>query len=366
MSAFNLIALDRNYQIISLLRPTNIQWNRKYHEPGTFSIQLPLEQYNPDIKYIYTKDRPEMGKVSQINYLSQSGFRYMQLSGYFIENELNRHVAYPKGASNLVNSPTWVEKSGNAEDVAYAFFDGFKAISTDVITSELNMQRAASLGRGKKAVHTRNGEYLGSKIYDILKPSGMSCRAVYDFESSKKRFEVWAGLDRTEENTDGNNPIVFSTKYGNIRNPNVLISEDGYKNACIVTNEQVSEDVSTYISRIVFNQLENEDIHIAYTMSSLNKADYAIDAEFLTALENEALTFLEETVRITNVEFDTSAASYEYMKDFDIGDKCTLEIPEMHLSLDARIVACYEVAKSGQWTMSLEFGTPIIKSKGGI
>ena len=49
------------------------------------------------------------------------------------------------------------------------------------------------------------------------------------------------------------------------------------------------------------------------------------------------------------------------MKDFDIGDECTLEIPEMSLSADARLIGCYEVMKSGQWSMSMEFGTPIIR-----
>ena len=37
-SGFNVIALDEKYQIVSLLRYTNLQWNRKYFEPGTFSL----------------------------------------------------------------------------------------------------------------------------------------------------------------------------------------------------------------------------------------------------------------------------------------------------------------------------------------
>ena len=71
MRGFNVMALDSQYQIVSLLRYTNLQWSRKYHESGSFSIQIPLEQYTSNIKYIYTKDRPEMGKVSQVNYLSE-------------------------------------------------------------------------------------------------------------------------------------------------------------------------------------------------------------------------------------------------------------------------------------------------------
>lgn len=322
-------------------------------------MQLPREQYNAEIKYIYTKDRPEMGRVTQKNFVNQNGYAYMQISGYFLERELDRHVVFPYGDSNVVNAPEWIEQSGNAEDVAYAFFDGFKTISISEITSDLGIASGISQGRGKQSVHHRNGEYLGAKLYDILKPSGMSYRVLYDFENSTKKMEVWSGLDRTEGNTDGNNPIVFSTKYGNIRNPNVLIDDTEYKNACLVTNEQ--SDTKTYVSRLVLGDT-SEDIRMLSASSTINKADYT-ENTFLTALDSEGANALNDYVKVINVEFDAMEGSYEYMTDFDIGDLCSIDIPEMELSAEARLIGCYEVMKSGQWTMTMEFGTPIIIKK---
>lgn len=361
MSAFNTIALDENYNLMSLLRFTNLQWNRKYHQPGTFSMQLPLEQYSNDIKYIYTKDRPELGKVNQVNYLDQNGYRYVQLSGYFLENELNRHVVYKKGTTNITNSPEWIEQSGKAEDVAYMFFDGFKEISTDSFTSSLDLQREETMGRGDSVIHTRGNEYLGDKIYNILKPSGMSYRVRYDFVNNTRLFGVWQGLDRTESNAEKNNPIIFSTKYGNIKNPNILLSDTDYKNACISINEQYAGEESVFTTRAVFNPAETDkEIAMLFLRSGISKNDYS-EVDFPIALDNEALNALQNRVKIVNLEFDASAGSYEYMKDFDIGDECTVEVHEMHLSADARLIGCYEVMKSGQWSMTMEFGTPIIK-----
>lgn len=363
MKSFNVIALNKNYEIVSLLRFTNLQWNRKYHESGMFSMQIPLEQYSPDICHIYTKDRPEMGKVTQKNYINKSGFRYIQLSGYFLEKEPDRHIAYQKGASNITNAPVWLYQSGKAEDVAYAYFNGFKTITTGAGISSLGIIGGTSQGRGKNSIHYRNGEYLGWKLYDILKPSGMSYRVLYDFVESTKRFEVWSGLDRTEENVEGNNPVIFSTKYGNIREPNILIDETEYKNACLVTNEQTVNDTSTYTSRVVFLPDDGDtEYSFLYEQSGLNKNDYT-DAEFMTALDNEASNALAEHIRTINVEFDAMEGSYEYMKDFDLGDLCSIEIPEMSLSAQARLIGCYEVMKSGQWIMTMEFGTPIIIKK---
>lgn len=324
-------------------------------------MQLPLDQYSSDIMYIYTKDRPEMGKVSQRNYLDQNGFDYIQLSGYFLEREPNRHVVYKNGTTNIVNPVSWIEQSGAAEDVAYAFFDGFNEIAINGQTSNLNMQRKESLGRGNLSVHARSGEYLGDKMYEILKPSGMSYRVLYDFVNSTKTFEVWKGINRTQDNAEKNNPVIFSTKYGNVKNPNILISDADYKNGCVVTNEQFVGEDSIFTTKAVFNPaVGDSEISMLSLRSGINKKDYT-ESDFQLALENEALNKMSENAKIVNMEFDASSGSYEYMKDFDIGDECTIEIPKMYLSADARLIGCYEVMKSGQWSMTMEFGTPIIK-----
>ena len=343
MKGFNTIALDKNYQIVSLIRSTNLQWSRKFHEAGTFSIQIPIEQYNSSIKYIYTKDRPELGKITQINYVRQQQYKYIQLSGYFMEKTLDRHVVFQNGASNVTNAPSWSFQSGKAENVAYAFFNAFKTLTTASGSSDLNIISGISLGRGKDSVHYRNGELLGWKIYDILKPSGMSYRVLYDFVESNKKFEVWSGSDRTENNADGNNPIIFSTKYGNIKNPNILIDDTEYKNACLNTNEQTDNDVTTYVSRATFNAASGDDEYWFLSNSStLNRNEYT-SSDLAVAMDNEALNALTGYPKIINVEFDAMESSYEYGTDFDLGDLCSIEIPEMDLSAQARLIGCYEV-----------------------
>lgn len=370
MAGFNVIGLNAGYQIVSLLRFTNLQWTRKYHESGSFSVQIPLKQYDPEMKYIYTPDRPEMGKITQVNYVSQNGYEYIQLSGYFLEHELNRRVVYQSGYTNISNPPGWIVQKGNAENVACAFFDAFKDLKANIdygsepfyMETHLDIERSASLGRGNYAEHTRNGEYLDQKIYDILKPSGMSYRVVYDFYANKKTFSCWMGTDRrSDQQTE--NPVVFSTKYGNIKNPNVLLDSTEYRNACIVANEYHNNDVESVYARAVFGRAEGEgdyDDHFLYLKSSLNRGDYD-EETFYPAMDNEGAVELREHTKTVNVEFDAMESSYEYRTDFDLGDYCSVEIPEMYFSADARIIGCYEVIKSGQWSMTLEFGTPIIR-----
>lgn len=382
MNSFNIIALDKDFNIVSLLRYTNLQWRRKYHEPGSFSVEIPIDQYRTDIRYIYTKDRPEVGEVSQVNYLTNQGYKRVSMSGYFLEAELNWRVVYKKGTSSNINgtTPSWTIKRGAAETVALYFFNGFANISFvnhdyssgyDVQTqvhSPIGIDVGEDLQRGLTAEHTRNNERLGDKIYGILKPSGMSYRIVYDFSTNKKKFECWSGVNRTEENEEGNNPIVFSTRYGNVKDVNILISNTSVAN-CIIqdrsSNEDGSENVLVKASRAGGReQAGYEDItsdrFIAQSIT-LNEADYASEAEFQRAVEAEARYKLKDYEKTINLEFDAMAGSYTYGVDFNLGDMCSIEVPDIGLSADARLIACYEVIKGGQWIMSMEFGTPMIK-----
>lgn len=369
MASINVMALDRDFNLVALLRYTNLQWTRKYHESGFFSLQIPLEQYDPSFKYLYTKDRPETGRIIQTNYVDNNGQRSIQLSGYFLEYELNRMVVFPKGEGNVVNGPTWVEKSGTAEDVAYDFFDAFSQVQfyngTDATptTVGLGINSKTSQHRGSNTQHTRDNSYLGNKIYHILKPSGMSYKVMYDFENNEKHFEVWAGKNRTSEQTD-NNPVTFSTRYGNIKNSNVLLDDSTYKTGCIIIgNKNNDDETSTTFTRVLIDPSElPEDNAFLPLQSSTDVDDFDTLDDYYKTLDGEGRSEKNSKwVRTMNVEFDALTGSYEYMQDFDIGDVCNLEIAEVGISANARLVGCYEVVKNGGWSLTLEFGTPIIK-----
>lgn len=366
MAPIGLMALDKNFNLVSLLRYTNLQWSRKYHESGMFSVRIPVEQYNPSFKYIYTNDRPETGKIIQVNYIQNNGQEFIQLSGYFLEQELNRMVVFAKGAGNIVGGPTWVERTGPAEDVAHNYFNAFSQIGintgTSIVTYNLGIGSSNSQHRGSTAQHTRDNSYLGNKVYHILKPSGMSYRVLYDFENNEKYFEVWEGRDRSSEQTE-NNPVTFSTQYGNIKNPNVLLDDSTYKSGCIVVGDkQDGENVSVYVRALLDLDESHEDNAFLILQSSINVNDFNTLDEYYQALDSEGrIEKNSKWTRTMNVEFDALVGSYEYMQDFDIGDVCSIEISKIGVSMDTRLIGCYEVIKNNQWSLTLEFGTPIIK-----
>ena len=302
-----------------------------------------------------------MGGITQINFINQRGYKAINISGFFLENWLNKRVVYRKGTSNIVGGPEWMNQEGNAEDVAYAYFNAFKDVSIsqsgDTVDCILGIESGQSLSRGKISNHERCGEKLGSKIYSILKPSEMSYRILYDFEENKKVFSVWSGYDRTQGQSE-NNPVTFSTRYGNIKNPNILIETTNYCNSCIIDNEN---NGAVYERALLNKAAEDDEYIFSYVKSSVNKNDYDSDTDFYSALEAEGKTDLNERVKLINVEFDAMEGSYDYMEDFDLGDKCNIEIPEVDISADAVLIGCYEVIKKGNHSLTLEFGEPVLR-----
>lgn len=407
MKAFDVLALDKNYEIIAIVDFTLLQWSRKWHECGSFSMSVPLEQYSSEWEYIYASDRPEIGRISQINYIEQNNMKMMMLSGYFLEKELEKMIVYPKNryvderkdlsytsAQSLsdicVEYMSEEHYAGSADEISHKFFNGFKQIAFYNDTGYPGSKKFFELGildgnteagRYKFSDHYRNGENLSYKIYDILKPSGGSYRIRLDFENCKKYFDVLIGKDRTEENTDGNNPIIFSTQYGNIIHPNIVYDKTCAKDAIISATKYQSstKDKTTDYFAVNVTCTEDSTGNFAFVNSSINPSQYkSYDLEddligggkdfnfhceeYKAATHQEHQNELQnQNVQLINIEFETAEGSYEYIEDFDIGDLVSLEIPEIGLSANVRLIGCYEVMQDGNWELSMEFGTPIVK-----
>ena len=86
------ITLDNDYQNPIWLRPLNVQWNAKHYECGTFSIQIPTEEYETGFAYVYCNNREQMGIIQKVNQTQNVKGKFTQLSGFFLERLLHDYV----------------------------------------------------------------------------------------------------------------------------------------------------------------------------------------------------------------------------------------------------------------------------------
>lgn len=328
--------LDSEFNICALLDPVNIQWNTKYYEYGNCIIQIPLSQYNSSIKYIYSPDRRELGVVKKMDYeTDDNNFSYIILNCYFYECELNREIINPTFQGN-----------GNTEDEITRLVEENKG-DIDITVSE-------SQGRNTDTLFSDLGTELGEQCYYILKLHEMSYRINYDVSTNALTFEIFEGLDRTQEQMT-NEPITFSTEFENLDNPTMLLDDSSYKtHALVITADGFDNQTVT------IDEDANPKRWITIDASNVEYID--TDENYIADIKSYAIGILQDTYgNKTSVSGDTITEGYTYLVDYACGDKCDIILNEIGVTVEARIIEVNEVFKENQHTIELQFGDKIIE-----
>lgn len=335
----SLFGLNKDFEIICQLVPTNIQWNRKYYECGSFEIELPIDQYDQNIIYIYSKDRPELGIVNKKNLKYTANRKQFLISGYFAEKMLNSKCIYPKFIANGQQPSLIVENMVNT----YKDDLPINVVGTFEQSESIDIQY--------------EGELLGNKIYEILQPYEKSYRICYDFLTNKFTFQVWQGLDRTQSQTS-NNFVVFADIWENLKDVDYEVDNSNEKNYAIVRGTNSDENIDVVVD--LSNGESKKSVFIDSQMS-YDSESQTLD-EFKSGLKQYGIEKLtKEYAKETNVMFTPISNGLNYLVDYDLGDKCDTIINELGVQLEFRIVAIYEVFKDNQHTIELEIGNQILK-----
>lgn len=333
-----IFALDSNLDIVSLLVPSNIQWNRKYYEHGDFEIQIPTSQYQNSMKYIYTKDRQEVGMINKVSYTEENNTRNIQLSGYFLERWLNDKVIYPTfyGSDEITNALSQM-------------FNQYK--------EDIPISSVATRETGSNVDFQATGDELGKKMNEILQTQQMSYRVLYDFQTNKFSLQFYQGLDRTQSQIE-NNFVTFATTFGNIKNVQVDKDDSNFKNFAIVAGTgQADERITVEVD--ASNGGYKKKLFVDSRNSKYNPDEQTLD-QYKLELQQEGLEKMLSYQNVTNITFTPITSSYEYMVDYDLGDKCDIIMTDIGVEMEARIIAIYEVFKDNQHTIELEFGDKIL------
>lgn len=313
----------------------DIMWDRKYYENGKFSVQIKASDYDPEMKYIYTADRPETGCIEQVQYTQDDSM--IVLSGFFYERRLNDKVVYP----------TFKERATRAKFVADA---------VDTYMDDLPIQVGDYSNTGTAATRQDTGSNLDDLAHNTLKAEEKAYRCVYSYEDNQMVFEIYQGKDRTQ-GQNVNNFVTFSKGFRNIRNARVTEDSSNFKNYFICAGQG---EGSARIYAILdlsgggYKRMQFLD------MRDIEKTDGMTTEEYQEAMIERAYEKAAEYVDIHNLEFDADAnEGFVYLEDYDLGDKCDIIIDELQRSYEARIIEVLETWSKGIHQVTLTFGDKI-------
>ncbi|MCM1295670.1 MAG: siphovirus ReqiPepy6 Gp37-like family protein [Muribaculaceae bacterium] len=333
-----LLALDAAFEPVAYLEYLNLQWIRQYYSPGQHSVQIPAANYQPEMQYLYTPDRPETGIIQKAALSETIKGRFVQLSGHFLEAILNDKIVWP----------TYYAKGNSTPETVVAMLRQYKG---DI--PRLNIAEAPAMSGTEPAIWQETGGALGSVAYAKLQGVQQSLRCRYDHLSGTITAEVWQGTDRTQGQTQ--NPFVtFSDGFGNLTKVDASQDNSNYRNYAVVAGQDQGD-----VRKIAYADLSGGGYHRELYVDARNQQwdpEKQTEAEYLAALQRTGLEKLAKYQIVRNVEIDVTNSGFVYLQDWNLGDKVDVIVPDIGLAMEARIVTVREVFKAGNHSVEIELG----------
>lgn len=317
----DIYVLNRNFETVSVIDNYISEiWTDRYWEPGDFEIQVAASRENLDIYqkdyYLWMKDSEHLMIIEDITLQSdaETGSTIL-VAGRSIESVLDRRIVWQQTSLNgdLQNA---VKKILNENVISPS--DSSRKIST-ISFKETTDSKITDL--------TIDAQYTGDTILDILedicKQNNIGFKMTMPIDG-KWMFELYAGVDRTYDQTD--NPyIIFSPNFENLINSNAYSSKKEYKTVALVGGEGEGSDrkmTTVSVDSGASSDLDRREIFIdARDISSNVDGGTLSSEEYMKKLSQRGKEKLSEN-KITNTfegEAETSR-SFDYGVDFGMGD----------------------------------------------
>lgn len=213
--------------------------------------------------------------------------------------------------------------------------------------------------------YQKTGGALYDALYQVAGESDIGFSVLFDPRNKRLVFEVRKGADRTQDNKEGNDPVVFSTEledvlsseyYGNIQDEKNVALVQGEDNGTARKSVLVGKvDAYGFDRKELYvdaRDLQSEVFNADGTSTPLTPAQYL---EVLTQRGNEKLSECEiiETFEAQIRQFGD--IQYEFGVDYVKGDKVTVIDEQLGVIVSARITNVEEQYDE-EYNLVLTFG----------
>lgn len=349
-----------------------IQWNRKYLETGDFSLYTNVENWNTEIKYIKNVGRPETGIVQKLNYDKKENGTFVEVKGLFLEHLLSYSCYY------LPSSMTGATTSSQVASTLQAYFDTvFVSPYLYKATLDAESEIPSSIN-----INIPMGEPVETTLYNYLIPLGYSfyCTPVFNtalnIENNKPYIGVEIHFYKLDDKTDA---VYFGDYYKNVEDIQYTVDEsdiytyygamqeipieqkDNFYNVATINTE---EGLKAYIMESYLTENLLSDMGGCYPLrifeTSISDIEFIADNETLIHSQMQQAIILDmlDHYKIETMTVDTLQNRFYYLTDYDLGDKCNLQITKLNQQFTARIAEVSEVHSKNKVDISLTMGTP--------
>lgn len=325
----DIFVLNNNFESIYLIDAyKSMIWTERYNQAGDFEIYTEvsgevLKHVTKDC-YLSIKESDRTMIVSDIQIISdREAGNFIKITGNSLEQILNRRIV-------------WGLKTLNTN-----LQNGIKTLLNESIISPSDSKRKISNFVFQTVTDSRitgikiEKQFTGDNIYDIItelcEDNDIGFKLLLN-KSNQFVFSLYAGVDRTYDNTD--NPyVIFSPSFENLLNSNYYDTNVDLKTITLVAGED-SGNKRKYLtysasSGTGLNRRElftdARDIQSEYYDDDNNKHTMTT-TEYNNALQARGKEKLEECTALTLFEGEVEPYnSFVYKEDYFLGDLVQIE-----------------------------------------
>lgn len=351
----------------------SIIWHSVYFGVGDFEIYT---QATPEARelleignYVTRPDNQEIGIIEKI-YISDSPIDGLMIiaSGRFAKSILDRRLIYNlSGTSNSATIlrgkvETEVRKIVTNNAISCAF-DSRRNIPLLELGDIANIPLVIVDDNGNAAQKQVSYDNLLEYSDGVLQEYGLSARVILYAERKKLQYVVFVGDDRSVNNSDGNDPIIFSSDFDNLVSSDYSIDTTQEKNVALIGGE--GEGTSRFYSLLAGSEIGLARREVWVDASSISKT-YKDDSETeQTYTDAEYKAFLDEkgkqelsamnVVDDFNGVLDVTNGNWIYNRDFFLGDIVTVQSNRIGVYMDVRILQVTEVQDENGYTVAVDY-----------
>lgn len=173
-------------------------------------------------------------------------------------------------------------------------------------------------------------------------------------------FVVKKPVDRTLDNTDNNDPVLFSFDLNNLLQFEYENDGREYRSTVIIASEGEEEERKVIeTGNTSVTGIDRIELYVdARDLQTDNPDEPMTDEELEEAMEERGLEKLEEHVMFESVDgtIATDGTSYKYGVDFDLGDYVTVHSSKLNKMVDMQITRVTKSISEGVEHLDIEFG----------
>ena len=334
----------------------SVIWHSVYYGCGDFEIYIAATAKNVELlqvgNYASKPFSDELGIIERVEITNTvTDGKMIVASGRLAKSILDRRHIY--NISGHTNEPTIL--SGKVEtavrtvvqnNAISCLFDSRRNISILELGELGNYPEIIVDDDGNATQKQVSYQNLLTYTDSVLEEYGLSSKIIIDEDTSKLQFIVYKGENRSADNTDGNDPVIFSIEFDNLIEDNYVFDLASWKNAALIGGE--GEGLERFYSLIAGTETGLERRETFIDASSISKS-HDQDQTYTDALYNQMLISdgLQKLAALIPLEdfqgqLNVTGGVWKLGEHYNLGDIVTVQDNELGFYINVRITEITE------------------------